>query len=113
MVDQTYSTISSLTQDVAAFNDGSFANEYAAFDPQNMAFNYTSANNNLQGVIDFQLEQPDTDVYLIGVAHPSLVGEPACGKFAEASIQVPVAKGYFEINSLNLQYDAIQLAHDK
>lgn len=113
MVDQTYSTLSSFTQDVAAFNDGSSAEDYAAFDPRNMAFNYTSPNNNLQGVIDFQLEQPNTDVYLIGVAHPSLVGEPARGKFAEASIQIPVSRGYFEISSLNLQYDAIQLAHDK
>ena len=113
MVNQTYSTISAFTQDAAVFNDGSLPDSFVAFNPQLNTFNYTAPNGALKELIDYHTDQPATDVYLIGIAHPSLVGEPARGKFAEASIQVPVSKGYFEISSLNLQYDTIQLAHDK
>ena len=113
MVNQTYGTISAFTQDAAVFNDGSVPDSFAAFNPQLNTFNYTAPNGALKELIDYYTDQPATDVYLIGIAHPSLVGEPARGKFAEASIQVPVSKGYFEISSLNLQYDTIQLAHDK
>ena len=37
------------------------------------------------------------ETYLIGVPHSSLAGDAVRGKFAEAQINVPVNKGYFEI----------------
>ena len=104
-----------------AYNNGLLSQEYTAYDPALHTINI----DNQQGQAETMRVKIETahnvglgtdviqETYLIGVPHPSLAGDAVRGKFAEAQITVPSNKGYFEINALNVQYEPIQLAHDK
>ena len=115
----TYNDVISPSRTI--YNNGLLSQEYTAYDPalhtinidnqqgqaEGMRFKIESAHNVGTGSVTVQ------ETYLIGVPHPSLAGDTVRGKFAEAQINVPANKGYFEINALNVQYEPIQLAHDK
>ena len=87
---------------------------YEAVDYQQYKFNFESTSPGLAIKINnLQAASPGADVYLMGVAHRNVCGDYVRGLTADARFMIPQSKGYFEINALNLQYDKIQLAHDK
>jgi hypothetical protein len=83
---------------------------YIPYDPQDFTINF-SEGTSLAGKINTAV--PLGDVYLVGLIHPSFAGDTSRGQYAEARVQVPSNKGYFEVYSMNMQYEPIQLAHDK
>ena len=115
----TYSQVAGAARTV--YNGGAFSQEQTAYDPALHVINI----DNQQGQAETMRVKIETshnvdigtdvsqETYLIGVVHPSLGGDAVRGKFAEAQINIPSDRGYFEINALNLQYSPIQLAHDK
>ena len=115
----TYSQVAGSGKTV--YNDGSFSQEQTAYDPSLHTINLANELGQAEEMrvkIEFAHNVVlGTDVlqetYLIGVPHPSLAGDAVRGKFAETKISIPPSKGYFEINALNVQYEPIQLAHDK
>lgn len=111
---KTYGSVIGAARTV--YNRGNFSEEYVAYDSVNHAINMQnpSISEALATRIELSMMTGDLqDTYLIGIPHPSIAGDVVRGKFAEAQINIPSSKGYFEINALNLQYSPIQLAHDK
>ena len=90
----------------------SFANSaiYTPYDPQDFTINFDQGIS-LVGKINTAINVGD--VYLLGLIHPSFAGDTSRGQYAEARVQIPLSKGYFEVYSMNMQYEPIQLAHDK
>lgn len=95
----------------AALADGpGISREFTAYDPKDFTVNFTNGSA-LAGKINTAVALDD--VYLVGLIHPSFAGDASRGQYAEARVQVPISKGYFEVFSMNMQYEPIQLAHDK
>lgn len=87
---------------------------YEVFNYRDNRLNFQSASSALLSKINtLQAGSPGADVYIMGVAHRDVSGDYVRGLTADARFMIPPSKGYFEINALNLQYDKIQLAHDK
>ena len=84
----------------------------SAYNPKSNTFNYESTDSGLSLAINGLLGG-GADVYLVGLINPEFAGDTARGQYVECTVEVPASKGYFEVFCANLNYEPIQLAHDK
>lgn len=106
---QPFSTISPKSTSLALLNQNKKVSAYSSIDN---SFNYDSTDSGLSIAINGLVSLTD-DVYLVGLVNPEFAGDTARGQYVECSVEVPASKGYFEVFCANLNYEPIQLAHDK
>ena len=109
VIGQPFSRISPKSTSEALLNQNKKVSAYSSIDN---SFNYESTDSGLSISINGLVGLTD-DVYLVGLVNPEFAGDTARGQYVECSVEVPVSKGYFEVFCANLNYEPIQLAHDK
>ena len=101
-----------LTKIKSEFNAINQNKKVSAYSSIDNSFNYESDDSGLSVAINGLIDLTD-DVYLVGLVNPEFAGDTARGQYVECSVEVPASKGYFEVFCANLNYEPIQLAHDK
>mgnify|MGYP003648114922 CR=1 FL=1 len=109
VIGQPFSSISPKSTSEALLNEN---RNVSAYSPIDNSFNYESNDAGLSISINGLINLTD-DVYLVGLVNPEFAGDTARGQYVECSVEVPASKGYFEVFCANLNYEPIQLAHDK